>query len=37
MVLTELISNNAVAVLLTPIAFEIADAMGSMRGPSRSR
>jgi di/tricarboxylate transporter len=28
MVLTELISNNAVAVLLTPIAFEIADAMG---------
>ncbi len=28
MVLTELISNNAVAVLLTPIAFEIAAAMG---------
>ena len=28
MVLTELISNNAVAVLLTPIAFEIASAMG---------
>jgi di/tricarboxylate transporter len=27
-VLTELISNNAVAVLLTPIAFEIAAAMG---------
>ena len=28
MVLTELISNNAVAVLLTPIAFEIAATMG---------
>jgi di/tricarboxylate transporter len=28
MVLTELISNNAVAVLLTPITFEIAAAMG---------
>jgi di/tricarboxylate transporter len=28
MMLTELISNNAVAVLLTPIAFEIATAMG---------
>lgn len=28
MVLTELISNNAVAVLLTPITFEIAGAMG---------
>ena len=28
MLLTELISNNAVAVLLTPIAFEIAAAMG---------
>lgn len=28
MVLTELISNNAVAVLLTPIAFEIAGTMG---------
>ncbi|MEO5754661.1 MAG: SLC13 family permease, partial [Chthoniobacterales bacterium] len=28
MVLTELISNNAVAVLLTPIAFEIAAGMG---------
>ncbi len=28
MVLTELISNNAVAVLLTPIAFEIAAALG---------
>jgi di/tricarboxylate transporter len=29
MVLTELISNNAVAVLLTPIAFEIAAAIGA--------
>ncbi|HEX4666923.1 MAG TPA: SLC13 family permease [Chthoniobacterales bacterium] len=28
MILTELISNNAVAVLLTPIAFEIAGTMG---------
>ena len=28
MILTELISNNAVAVLLTPIAFEIAATMG---------
>ncbi len=28
MILTEMISNNAVAVLLTPIAFEIAATMG---------
>ena len=34
-VLTELISNNAVAVLLTPIAFEIAATMGVTRGHLR--
>jgi di/tricarboxylate transporter len=32
-VLTELVSNNAVAVVMTPIAIGLGQALGSTRGP----
>ena len=32
-ILTEIVSNNAVAVIMTPIAISLASALGSIRGP----